>query len=389
MKNAYRASACISLDALAYNIGQVRSMISPGTKLMCIVKADAYGHGACALAGRLLEMGADSFAVGTVEEGIELRRCGVKAPILILGYSSKEQLEDIIRNDLTSSVFTYAMAKDLDCAANELGMTASIEISIDTGMNMIGFLPDEDSVKRITMIASLLKNLKIQGIFTYFSTADSEEGDMPMQQAQRFTWMLKRLEESGVSIPCRHCANSAAIMKYPELNMDMVSAGIILYGLYPSDAIDPAPLSLKPVLTLKSHVVYIKTVPKGAKIGYGAAFTCQRETRVATIPVGYADGYPRAMSNCGHVLIGGNRYPIIGRICMDQLMVDITDAEDEIRQCDEVILFGKQGSEEITVEEIAEASASCNYEFVCGISRRVPRVYYQHGKAVQVVNYLI
>lgn len=389
MKNAYRASADISLDALAYNIGQIRSMIGPETKLMCVVKADAYGHGACALAGRLLEMGADSLAVATVEEGIELRRCGITAPILILGYSSKDQYADIILNDLTSTVFTYTMAKDLDGVAHELGRTASIEIKIDTGMNRMGFTPDEDSVKNIIMIASLLKNLTIRGIFTNFPTAELAEGDMTPQQAHLFTELVQKLQESGVSISCSHCSNSASILKYPDLHMDMIRPGIILYGLYPSDEVGPDLLSLKPVMTLKSHIACIKTVPKGTKVGFGASFTCQRETRIAIVSIGYADGYPRAMSNRGQVLIGGSRYPIIGRICMDQLTVDITDAKDEIRQCDEVILVGKQGSEEITAEEVAAASASFNYEFVCGISRRVPRVYYQNGKVVQVVNYLL
>jgi len=388
MKTAYRACADISLDALEYNIAQIRSKLEPDTRLMCVLKANGYGHGSVVLAHELLEMGADSFAVATVEEGIELRSNGIDAPILILGYASRDQYPDVITNKLTMTVFSYATAKDLDVAANKLNMVADIDIKIDTGMSRIGFKVNEDSVKSITMIDSLLKNVKIKGIFTHFSCADCGEDDMTMRQADEFKRMISLLEDRGIKIPCRHCSNSASIMRYPQLQMDMVRAGIIIYGLYPSGEVDKSLLDLKPVMSLKSHIVYIKTLKANTPISYGATYVCRRDSRIATVSIGYADGYPRAMSNRGRVLINNNSYPIVGRICMDQLMVDITDAANEIKQGDEVILIGSQGAESISVEEVADQCGSFNYEFICNINRRVPRVYSRNGRVVEIINYL-
>lgn len=388
MKNAYRACAEINLDALEHNIKEIKSVIGNETKLMCVIKTNAYGHGAVVLARELVAMGADSFAVATVEEGIELRNHGIEQPILVLGFVAKEQYEDMIRYHIMPAVFTYSMAKDMDAVASAMHTVADIHIKIDTGMSRIGFKAEPATVARIVMMNSLLKNIRIQGIFTHFACADCADDAMTMEQMLQFDAVISGLEKNGVHIPVKHCANSAAIIRYPGMTMNMVRAGIIIYGLYPSEEIDKNILRLQPVMRLKSHVVCIKTVSPGTTVGYGATFTCQRPTKIATVSIGYGDGYPRALSNKGRVLIGSQSWPIIGRICMDQLMVDVTDADYEIKQGDEVVLVGSQGSECISVEEVAAINNSFNYEFVCSVNRRVPRVYYRSGSVVEIVNYL-
>jgi alanine racemase len=388
MKNAYRACAEIKLDALEHNVREIRSVIGEQTKLMGVIKTNAYGHGSVVLARELAEMGVDSFAVATLEEGIELRKHDITQPILVLGFVAKEQYPDMIRHHIMPSVFTYSMAKDIDAVAESMNTVADIHIKIDTGMSRIGFKANAAGVQNIIMINSLRKNIRIQGIFTHFACADCENDTMTGEQVKRFQYVIDQLEASNVHIPLKHCGNSATIMRYPELGMNMVRAGIILYGLYPSEEIEKT-ISLKPVMKLKSHIIFIKKVDAGTTVGYGATYVCQRPTTIATVSIGYGDGYPRALSNKGRVLIGSQAYPIIGRICMDQLMVDITDAEDEIKQGDEVILVGCQGSECISVEEVASAGDSFNYEFICNINRRIPRVYTRDGKIVEIVNYLI
>ena len=388
MKNAYRACAEIDLDALEHNIREIRKKIGADTKLMCVIKANAYGHGAVVFARELAAMGADSFAVATLEEGIELRRSGITQPILILGFVCREQYPDMIRCGITPTVFTYNMAKDIDAAAHAMGKVCSIHIKIDTGMSRIGFPVSDDSVKSIVMISRLLHNVHIDGIFTHFACADCMEDEMTKEQADGLIRMIDSLEAAGVSIPCKHCSNSASIMRYPQLQMNMVRAGIVIYGLYPSDEVDPQLLPLKPVMSVRSHVAHIKTVPVGTKVGYGATFVCERPTTIATVSIGYADGYPRALSNKGRVLIGSASYPVIGRVCMDQIMVDVTDSTGRIKCGDLVTLVGSEGNERISVEEAASFGDSFNYEFVCNINRRVPRVYLRGGKVQEVVNFI-
>lgn len=388
MKNAYRACAEINLNALEHNIREIRSVIGDKTKLMCVIKTNAYGHGAVVLARELAAMGADCFAVATVEEGIELRNHGINKPVLVLGFVAKEQYPDMIRHHIMPAVFTYSMAKDIDAVADAMHTVADIHIKIDTGMSRIGFKADAATVQRIVMMNSLLKNIRIQGIFTHFACADCEDDRMTLEQMKLFDAIVGGLEKNGVHIPVKHCANSAAIIRYPGMSLNMVRAGIIIYGLYPSEEVNKNIIHLKPVMTLKSHVVCVKTVERGTTVGYGATFKCQRQTKIATISIGYGDGYPRALSNRGRVLIGSQSWPIIGRICMDQLMVDVTDADYEIKQGDEVVLVGRQGSECISVEEVAAINDSFNYEFVCNVNRRVPRVYYRDGEVVEIVNYL-
>lgn len=388
MKHAYRACAEISLDALEYNVKSIRQMIGEDTALMCVIKANAYGHGAVPLAHHLVKMGADSFAVATVDEGIELRLSGITQPILVLGMSTKERYPDMIHYHITPTIYSYEMAKDIDRVAAKMNTVTDIHIKIDTGMSRIGFRADENTVQEIIMISQIRPHIHIQGIFTHFACADGSDETMTRQQAAAFRFVIDELEAHGLHIPVRHCANSASIIRYPELKMDMVRAGIILYGLRPSDEPDLMAFPLKPVMCLKSHVIMLKDVPEGTTVGYGATYVCPRKTRIATVSIGYADGFPRAQSNKGRVLIGSQSFPIIGRVCMDQMMVDVTDARESVRLGDEVILVGRQGNEEITMEEAASYGDSFNYEFACNINRRVPRVFYKDGKAVEIVNYL-
>ncbi len=388
MKHAYRACAEISLDALAYNVRSIRQVIGEDTGLMCVIKANAYGHGAVTLAHYLAGKGADSFAVATVDEAIELRQSGITQPILVLGMSTKERYPDMINYHITPTIYSYEMAKDIDRVAAKMNTVTDIHIKIDTGMSRIGFRADENTVQEIIMISQIRPHIHIQGIFTHFACADGDDESMTKKQAAAFKFVIEELEAHGLHIPVRHCANSASIIRYPELKMDMVRAGIILYGLRPSDEPDLMAFPLKPVMSLKSHVIMLKDVPEGTCVGYGATYVCPRKTRIATVSIGYADGFPRAQSNKGRVLIGSQSFPIIGRVCMDQMMVDVTDARERVRLGDEVILVGRQGNEEITMEEAASYGDSFNYEFACNINRRVPRVYYEHGKAVEILNYL-
>lgn len=388
MQKSMRACAEIDLDALQYNVGSIRKAVGNDTKIMGVIKTNAYGHGATVLAKELVGMGVSEFAVATLEEGIELRKSGIIHPILVLGFIPKEQYKEMVRYRIMPTVFTYDMAKDIDAAAVALNTVAQVHIKIDTGMSRIGFKPNDETVQNIVMMASLCKNIKLQGIFTHFSCADCAQDNMTHEQFRKFMWVNDELQKKGVIIPERHCANSAAIMRYPEMKLDMVRAGIILYGLYPSDEISRDLLSLKPVMSLKSVVSYIKDVEPGTPVGYGATYICSRPTKIATISIGYGDGYPRALSGNGRVIINNQYFPIIGRICMDQLMVDITDAQTAIKRGSEAVLVGQQGSCSISAEEASSCNNSFNYEFVCGINRRIPRVYIRDGKPVSCVNYL-
>ena len=388
MQKAMRACAEIDLDALQHNVESIRRAVGNDTKIMGVIKTNAYGHGAAVIAKELIGLGVSEFAVATLEEGIELRKSGIIQPILVLGNIPKDQYKDMVHYRIMPTVFTYDMAKDIDAAAAAVHAVAQIHIKIDTGMSRIGFKPNDETVQNIVMMSSLLKNIKIQGIFTHFSCADCAEDTMTKKQFDSFMWVIGQLEEKGIRIPERHCANSAAIMRYPEMKLDMVRAGIILYGLYPSDEISKDLMHLEPVMSLKSMVSCIKDVDAGTPVGYGATYVCPKKTRIATVSIGYGDGYPRALSGHGRVIIDNQYFPIIGRICMDQLMVDITDAQTAIKRGDEVVLVGQQGSCSISVEEASSYNNSFNYEFVCDINRRVPRVYMRGGKAVACVNYL-
>lgn len=382
MKLPSRIQADIDLDAFRFNLDSIKKNINENTQIITVLKADGYGHGAVPLAKEAeKEERVWGIAVATVEEALELRRGGIKKPLLILGYTYQEDYDLIAAEELRPTVFKLSMAQELSRAALRKNKTVKIHIKIDTGMSRIGYRDLEKSVPEILEI-SRLPGLKIEGLFTHFARADEKETTPAYQQLEKYQAFQKALKEAGLKIPLCHCSNSAGIIRMPEANMDAVRAGIILYGLYPSEEVEKEPVPLKPLMTLKSHIAYIKTLEPGVQISYGGTYTTQKETRVATIPVGYADGYARSLSNKGWVLIRGKKAPILGRVCMDQFMVDVTDIP-EARELDEVMLLGKSQDQQITMEELGELSGRFNYEFACCISKRVPRIYFKGGKAIE------
>lgn len=382
MKLPSRIQADIDLDAFRFNLDSIKKNINENTQIITVLKADGYGHGAVPLAKEAeKEERVWGIAVATVEEALELRRGGIKKPLLILGYTYQEDYDLIAEEELRPTVFKLSMAQELSQAALRKNKTIKIHIKIDTGMSRIGYRDLEKSVPEILEI-SRLPGLEIEGLFTHFARADEREKAPAYQQLEKYQAFQKALKEAGLKIPLCHCSNSAGIIRIPEANMDAVRAGIILYGLYPSEEVEKEPVPLKPLMTLKSHIAYIKTLEPGVQISYGGTYTTQKETRVATIPVGYADGYARSLSNKGWVLIRGKKAPILGRVCMDQFMVDVTDIP-EARELDEVILLGKSQDQQITMEELGELSGRFNYEFACCISKRVPRIYFKGGKAME------
>lgn len=384
--STFRYCANINLDALEHNIAEIRRLIGSDRKLCCVIKANAYGHGAVALAEFLEKQGVDYFAVACMDEALELRHCGIASPLLILGETWKDQYEDAVRENVTLTIFSYEDAKVLSETACASGRTAKIHIKLDTGMSRIGLNVSEASADTIAQI-SKLPGIELEGLFTHFACADMDGRRQTEIQISRYRQMEQWLEDRGVMIPVKHCANSAGIMEYKDVHMDMVRAGIIIYGLYPSDEISHETIDLEPVMSLKSHVTFVKTIPKGTPVSYGGTFVAEKDMRIATIPVGYADGYFRSLSNKGRVLIRGEYAPICGRVCMDQFMVDVTDISG-VMPGDEVTLVGADGDRYLSVEAVSEPAGSFNYEFVCEVSRRVPRVYYRGGKKIKEVFYL-
>ena len=379
IKEYYRVKAEINLDAIHENVVNAKALTKPGTKLMAIIKADAYGHGAVMVAHTLEDV-ADAYGVAILEEGIELRQSGINKPILILGYTPAPLYPAMIKYDIATAVFEYDMAERMSEAAEKIGKKAKVHIKLDTGMSRIGFKQDDESLEVIKKIAKL-PGIEIEGCFTHFATMDEKDKTKAMKQFERYMYFVKRIEDAGITIPVKHVSNSAGIIEKQEVNLDMVRDGICVYGMYPSDEVDKTKLKLTPAMEIKSYVSFVKTLEAGVEIGYGGTYTTTKETTVATIPVGYADGYSRALSNRGRVLIKGKSFPIIGRVCMDQFMVDISELP-EIRQGDEVTLVGRDGDEYISIEEVADMSYSFNYEFVCDIGKRIPRVYYKGGKVI-------
>ncbi len=377
MEQCDRVWANIDLDAIAFNIESIKQKISKDTKIIAVIKADGYGHGAVSIA-KLLE--GDSrvwgYAVATAQEAMELRVNGLKKPVLILAYTFPSAYEELIQNEIQLTVFTLEMASALSDAAVKTGKICKIHIKLDTGMTRIGMPPSDDSIALIRQISEL-ENIEIEGIFTHFARADEKDRAKAYAQLKQFQDFIRQLEETtGIKIPLKHCSNSAGIVWLPEANMDAVRAGIILYGLWPSEEVkEGGEIALHPALCLKSRVVYVKTVPKGQEISYGGTYTTTQQARVATICVGYGDGYPRSLSNKGYVLINGERAPILGRVCMDQFMVDITDIEGTVQTGSEVTLIGKDMDEEITMEVLGALSGRFNYELACDLGKRIPRVY--------------
>lgn len=374
MKKYGRVWAEIDLDAVAENYQAMRDNICEETKMIAVVKTDGYGHGAVPVS-KLLEP-LDyiwGFAVATAEEAYELRKSGITKPILILGYTFAEDYERLTKEEIRPAVFKYDMAEQMSEAALAAGRKISIHLVLDTGMTRIGFADTEERVREILKIQAL-PGIEIEGMFTHFARADELDKSHAREQARRYIRFSKRLEEAGVSIPLKHCSNSAAILEMPEVNMDLVRPGITGYGIYPSDEVSRERISLRAAMSLKSHVVFIKEVEAGVPVSYGGTYVTERTTRIATIPVGYGDGYPRSLSNKGWVLIRGKKAPILGRVCMDQFMVDVTEIP-EAKELDEAVLMGESEGAFLGVDELGKLSGRFPYEFVCDIGKRVPRVY--------------
>ena len=373
----------IDLDAISANFDAIRA--KAGVQVMAIVKADAYGHGAVQIA-RLLDSKCSFFGVSSIAEALELRQAGLTKPILILGYTPVEAFRLVLGQDIRPAIFRLDDGIALSKLAQKHGVILPFHFAVDTGMSRLGFQATEESADICAEIARL-PGIVAEGLFSHFATADSADLTRAQEQAQRFADFDRMLQERGVKIPLRHLDNSAGLMNFSN-HYEMVRSGIVTYGMYPSDEVDPQLLSLKPALQWRSRVTHIKMLPPGREISYGGTFVTTRKTRVATVPVGYADGYRRSLSGKFYVLIRGRRAPILGRVCMDQMMVDITDVPD-VKIDDPVVLVGNDGNDVITVEEIAAAADSFNYEFVCGISRRVPRRYRQNGQIIKTIHYLL
>lgn len=373
MSDYLRCWAEISLSAIGHNIEEVRKRLAPGVRLLAVIKADAYGHGAVRV-GKYLEDRVNYFAVATLEEAVELRENGIRLPILILGYTSPSQYEDLVAFDITQTIYSRETAELLDREAANQGKKAGIHIALDTGMTRIGFQVTEEDADVIAAIGRL-PHLKMEGLFTHFACADQKDKTYCSGQLEKFNRMVRMLEEREVEIPLKHVCNSAGIMEFDDFRYDMVRSGIVTYGMYPSEEVRKERLDLIPALEWKSRVIHVKEVGNGLGVSYGATYvTHEGRTRIATVSAGYADGYPRALSSKGRVLIHGQYAPILGRVCMDQFMVDVSRIPD-VRVEDVVTLVGRDGENSISIEEIADPAARFNYEMACGISRRVTRVY--------------
>lgn len=386
MNRYYRVEADIDLDALRTNIITMKRLIPEGKKLLAVIKANAYGHGAIEIANALDDL-SDYYGVACLDEAIELRNAGIKKPILILGMTDESLYGELVQYDITQTIFTYEQACALSDVAGRIGKVGKIHIKLDTGMNRIGFLCNDESIQSIAEITQL-PNLYAEGIFTHYYKADCVDKTLADNQLEKFSDMVNRLQKAGISFAIRHISNSAGIMEMPNDEYDMVRSGISTYGLYPSEEMDKKACILYPVMTFKSHITHVKTVQAGETIGYGGTYTVPCEKRIATVGVGYADGYPRALSNQGRMLVRGEFAPIVGRVCMDQTMIDVSHIPD-VSVGDEVVLFGRQGERVLPVEEIADMSASFNYEAVCDINRRVPRIFYRNHEVVETKNYLL
>ena len=389
-----RTWAEIDLDALAQNFAQVRKAADAKAKVCCVIKADAYGHGALRYAQELEALGADWFAVSNLEEALQLRLGGIRRPLLVLGYTPPEEARTLSRQGISQCVYSLEYARELSHWAVQAGEQVNIHVKIDTGMSRLGFyyqdISRDEAAVREVKAACTLPGLFPEGIFTHFAVSDEgQAGDaFTMRQFGCFKEMIESLLREGISFPVRHCANSAAVFDYPLSHLDMVRAGIVLYGLYPSGEMRRRP-DLLPVLSLRSVVSHVKEVQPGTTVSYGRKFTASQKMRVATVQVGYADGYPRIISQEGaQVLIRGRRCPILGRICMDQLMADVSSLP-KVAVGDTVTLIGRDGTEEISADELAALEGSINYEVVCGLSKRVSRVYLKSGKVESVYNALL
>ena len=371
-KGEYRRTYClIDLDAIRHNLLQVRRIIGDA-KLLAVIKADGYGHGASEIACAVEDI-ADYFAVATIDEGIRLRRKGVRRPIMILGYNSPSLYDENLAYDIEQTIYSLDTARARSRAAMKAGKRAPIHVALDTGMTRIGLPANEEGLRDL-MAMKDLPGIEIKGLFTHLACADMEDKAYTYEQMDRYDHFLEMLEGKGIRIPLRHICNSAGIMDFDHHRYDMVRSGIITYGLYPSDEVMKERLDLKPALAWTAHVVHVQEPELNRGVSYGATYLVDKPMKIATISIGYADGYPRLLSGKGWVLIHGRKAPILGRVCMDQMMVDVTGIPD-VKVEDPVTLIGKDGEEEIRVEDLSDLIGTINYEFVCDISPRVPRLY--------------
>ncbi|MBW9150865.1 alanine racemase [Clostridium estertheticum] len=384
-KHLRPAWAEVDLDKLAHNMREIRR-ITKSKKIMAVVKADAYGHGAIDVAPVLLENGANSLAVAMLSEAMELRRSGIECPIMILGFTPPELIDNLLKYNIEQTVFSYEFAKQLSKMAQDENKIARVHIALDTGMGRIGFLPSDESVQEVYKI-SLLPNVIIEGIFCHFSTADEKDKTYTNIQVKKFDEFYKKLEAKKVYINTRHIANSAAIIDLPEIHYEAVRPGIIIYGYYPSDEVNKEKLDLLPAMTLKTNVVHIKTLPPGEYVGYGREYKTDKESVIATLPIGYADGYTRLLFQKAKVIIKGKFAPVIGKICMDQCMIDITNING-VKVGDEVILIGEDENNKFNADIVGGLIGTISYEIVCMIGKRVPRVYIKEGEVVKIKEYV-
>ena len=372
MDRKYRVAAYVDLEAIRENLRRMQAVLPETTEIMAVVKTDAYGHGALKVAGAVDDMVA-FFAVATADEALELRRAGIHKPILILGYTHSSYYEEMIHQDIRPCVYSYAMAKSMSNVASRLGRPMRIHIKVDTGMGRLGFLCDEAGMTEAARVAGL-PGIVTEGLFTHFATADEADKSMTYEQIRKFEVFAKNLSDRGIEVPIHHVCNSAGIMGLPGEGRQLVRAGIAMYGCYSSEAVEREQVILTPALSLRSHIIHIKWLEEGATVSYGATYKVQGRRCIATVPVGYGDGYPRSVSDRGWVLIRGKKAPICGRVCMDQMMVDVTDIPN-VRMGDAVTLIGRDGTEEITVEKLGELSGRLHYELLCDLNQRVPRYY--------------
>ena len=382
-----RVYAEIDLDAVKDNVRAMKEHISDKTKIMAVIKTDGYGHGAIPIAGELQkEEAVYGFAVATPEEALDLRRNNVHKPILILGYTFPGKYEELIKNNISMAVFRKDSLMEIAQIAKKIHYKARVHIKVDTGMGRIGVMPNEEGLSFAGEILNT-PDLCLEGVFTHFAKADETDKEFTYGQIQKYNDFVAQIEEKyQYQIPVKHVSNSAGIIDIKEANMDVVRAGIILYGLWPSDEVSKNEISLKPALSLYSTIVYLKEVDEGTPISYGGKFVADKKMKIATIPVGYGDGYPRSLSGKGYVLIRGQKAPILGRVCMDQFMVDVSHIAD-VKMGDKVTLIGKDKEEVITVEELGEIADKFNYEFVCGLSKRIPRTFVKNRKVIGTENY--
>lgn len=387
LESYQRVWAEVDLDAIWENMVHMKENIAENTKILAVIKTDGYGHGGVPIAKMLEQLDfMFGYAAATYEEAHVLREAGVKKPILILGYTFPYCYEELIREEIRPAVYRRDTVEELAAAAAKVGKKAKVHIKVDTGMGRIGITPDEEGLEFVRFLIEH-PELEVEGIFTHFAKSDETDKTSANHQLELFQNFIDKIQtELGITIPVKHCSNSAAILEMPQANMDMVRAGITTYGLYPSEEVSKDIVPLRAAMSLYSHIVYCKMIHAGQSVSYGGLFTAQKDTRVATIPVGYGDGYPRSLSGRGYVLIHGKRAPILGRVCMDQFMVDISEIP-EAMDGDKVTLLGMDGTERITAEELGELSGRFNYEFVCDLGKRIPRVYIQHGEITEVRDY--